>query len=82
MGSRRSPGDAILVLKDDALRLTTADGEETTVGAPAEPIALTALRDALDHWRRGQPPPISVHDCLRAVRLIDQAYALAGRKSG
>ena len=69
--------DAILTLKDDTLRLTTATGEETAPGAPAEPIALTALRDALDHWRRGQPPPISVHDCLRAVHLIDQAYALA-----
>jgi predicted dehydrogenase len=69
--------DAILVLRDDTLRLTTAAGEESTSGAPAEPLALTALRDALDHWRRGEPPPISVHDCLRAVRLIDQAYAFA-----
>jgi predicted dehydrogenase len=69
--------DAILSLKDGTLRLTTAEGEETAAGEPAEPIALTALRDALDHWRRGLPPPISVHDCLRVVRLIDQAYALA-----
>ena len=69
--------DAILALKDGTLRLTTADGEETAAGEPAEPIALTALRDALDHWRRGLPPPIGVHDCLRVVRLIDQAYALA-----
>jgi len=74
--------DAIMVLKDDTIRLTTAAGDETTPGAPAEPLALTALRDALDHWRRGQPPPISVHDCLRAVRLIDQAYALAQRPAG
>jgi predicted dehydrogenase len=73
--------DAILAQKDDTLRLTTSAGEETAPGAPAEPIALTALRDALDHWRRGQPPPISVHDCLRAVRLVDHAYALAGRVS-
>ena len=72
--------DAILTLKDDVLRLTTADGEETASGAASEPIALTALRDALDHWRRGQPPPISVHDCLRAVRLIDRAYGLAANK--
>ena len=72
--------DAILIAKDDTLRLTTATGEETTSGAPAEPIALTALRDALDHWRRGVAPPISVHDCLRAVQLIDQAYALAGSR--
>jgi hypothetical protein len=51
--------------------------------APAEasePIALLALRDALDHFRRGLPPPISVHDCLRVVRLIDRAYELAGRE--
>ena len=71
--------DAILSLKDGTLRLTTAEGEETAAGEPAEPIALTALRDALDHWRRGLPPPIGVHDCLRVVRLIDQAYAFARR---
>src|SRR5262249_31044269 len=69
--------DAILSLKDGTLRLTTAEGEETAPGEPAEPIALTALRDALDHWRRGLPAPIGVRDCLRVVRLIDQAYALA-----
>jgi predicted dehydrogenase len=69
--------DAILLLKDGTLRLITAEGEETAAGEPAEPIALTALRDAVDHWRRGLPPPIGVHDCLRVVRLIDQAYALA-----
>ena len=74
--------DALLVLKDGTLRLTTPSGEETTAGEPAEPLALTALRDVLDHWRRGAPPPASVHDCLRAVRLIDQAYALAGRRAG
>jgi predicted dehydrogenase len=74
--------DAILTLKDNTIRLTTAAGEESTSGAPAEPLALTALRDALDHWRRGERPPISVHDCLRAVRLIDQAYALARRPRG
>ena len=72
--------DAILSLKDGTLRLTTSEGEATEAGEPAEPIALTALRDALDHWRRGLPPPIGVHDCLRVVRLIDQAYALAGRR--
>jgi len=71
--------DAMLILRDGALRLTTAGGEEVTAGEPGEPLALTALRDALDCWRRGAPPPASVHDCLRAVRLIDRAYALARR---
>jgi len=49
--------DAILTLKDDTIRLTTAAGEESTSGAPAEPLALTALRDALDHWRRASGRP-------------------------
>ena len=35
---------------------------------PRSRIALTALRDALDHWRRGEPPPISVADCARVGR--------------
>ncbi|HEV8441071.1 MAG TPA: Gfo/Idh/MocA family oxidoreductase [Methylomirabilota bacterium] len=74
--------DAILALKDGVLRLTTAAGEETAPGQPAEPLALSALRDALEHWRRGAPPPISVHDCWRAVRLVDQAYERAGRPYG
>jgi predicted dehydrogenase len=74
--------DAILRLTDGTLRLITAGGEETTAGEAAEPLARTALRDALDHWRRGLPPPISVHDCARVVRLIDHAYEVAGRPYG
>jgi predicted dehydrogenase len=74
--------DAILALTDGTMRLVTASGEETMSGRPEEPLALTALRDALDHWQRGVAPPISLHDCFRAARLIDQAYELAGRPYG
>jgi predicted dehydrogenase len=70
--------DAILIQTGDTMRLETAAGEERTVAGLKEPLALTALRDALEHWQRGAPPPISAHDCARVVRLIDQAYALAG----
>jgi predicted dehydrogenase len=70
--------DGILALKDGAMRFITSAGETAMDGEPPEPLALTALRDALDHWRRGAAPPIGVHDCLRAVRLIDRAYELAG----
>jgi predicted dehydrogenase len=70
--------DAMLLLRDDTLRLETASGTETMPGEPAEPLARTALRDALDHWQRGVPPPISVEDCARFVPLIDHAYELAG----
>lgn len=69
--------DALLTFRDGTLRLVTAAGEETAAGQPAEPLARTALRDALDHWRRGAPPPIGVEDCARVVALIDRAYELA-----
>jgi predicted dehydrogenase len=69
--------DAILTLKDGILKLATAAGDETIPSGDITAPYFTAVRDALDHWRRGAPPPIGVHDCLRAVRLIDQAYALA-----
>ena len=69
--------DAILTLKDSVLKLATAQGDETTPCPDSETRYFMAIRDALDSWQRGAAPPISVHDCLRAVRLIDQAYALA-----
>jgi predicted dehydrogenase len=74
--------DALLVMKDDTIRLVTATAEETWPARLEEPLARTVLRDTLDCWRRGAPPPIGVHDCLRAVRLIDRAYELAGRTRG
>jgi len=69
--------DAILTMKDGVLKLTTADGDETLPGTDVTAPYFTTVRDALEHWQRGAPPPISVHDCARAVRLIDQAYECA-----
>ena len=66
--------DAILTMKDGIMKLATAQGDETFPGADVTAPYFTAVRDALDHWRRGTAPPIGVNDCLRAVRLIDQAY--------
>lgn len=71
--------EAILVLKDGLIRLTTATGEETRSGVPEENLSYLVLRDTLDRWQQGESPPVSVHDCYRAVRLIDQAYEMAGR---
>jgi predicted dehydrogenase len=70
--------DGILTMKDGVLKLATAAGDETFPGTDVTGPYFTTVRDALDHWQRGAPPPISVHDCARAVRLIDQAYARAG----
>ena len=74
--------DGILVQKDDVLRLSTASGDETFPAETTEPVHLTSLRDALDHWRHGVPPPISVHDWVHVMRLIDRAYEVAGRPYG
>jgi predicted dehydrogenase len=70
--------DAILTMKDGVLKLATAAGDETLPGTDVTAPYFTAVRDALDHWQHGAPAPIGVQDCVRAVRLIDQAYALAG----
>ena len=70
--------DAILTMKDGIMKLATAKGDETFPGATVTAPYFTAVRDALEHWQRGAAPPISVHDCARAVRLIDQAYERAG----
>jgi predicted dehydrogenase len=69
--------DAILTMKNGITKLATAEGDETFPGATVTSPYFTALRDALDHWGRGAAPPISVHDCARAVQLIDQAYKRA-----
>src|SRR5262245_34035038 len=73
--------DAILTMKDGIMKLATAEGDETFSGADITGPYFIAVRDVLDHWLRGAPPPISVHDWLRAVRLIDQAYDCAGTVS-
>ena len=65
------------MLKDDILRLITANGAETLPSQLDEPLYVTAVRHTLECWQRGEPPPTSVHDCYRAVRLIDQAYDIA-----
>jgi len=68
--------DAILTMKDGILKLATSEGDETFAGADITAPYFVAVRDALDHWCRGARPPISVHDLLPAVRLIDEAYQL------
>jgi predicted dehydrogenase len=70
--------DAILTLKDGVMKLATANGDEVFPATDIVAPYFTAVRDALDHWQRGAAPPISVHDCARAVRLIDEAYERAG----
>jgi predicted dehydrogenase len=74
--------DAILTMKDGVLKLAMAAGDETLPGTELTAPYFTATRDALDRWKDGKPPTVSVHDCARFVRLIDQAYVHAGFKFG
>jgi hypothetical protein len=69
--------DALLMAKDGEMRVVTAHAEETIPGTPEGSPSYRLLEDAIDRWQRGAAPPASVHDCYRAVRLIDQAYRLA-----
>jgi predicted dehydrogenase len=70
--------DGILILyHDDRLRLITARGEQLLDAVPPQPLYLTCVRDILERRRRGAAPLVGVGDLLRAVRLIDDAYALA-----
>ena len=69
--------DAILILHhDDTVRVITRDGEQTLKERPPA-LYPDCVRDILDHFRRGVPPPVGVHDLVPVVRLIDEAYALA-----
>ena len=68
--------DAILTMKDGVVKLATKEGDKTLPGSDKTSPYFRAIRDALDSWHRGVAPPIGVDDCLRAVRLIDAAYAL------
>jgi predicted dehydrogenase len=74
--------NGILTMKDGVLKFATAAGDEILPGTDLTAPYFTATRDALDRWKDGKPPTVSVHDCARFVRLIDQAYEHAGFKFG
>jgi predicted dehydrogenase len=72
--------DAMLMAtKDGALRLVTANRQQSSSARPNEPPPLSILRDTLERWKSGRPPVTDVRDCWRAMRLADEAYRLADR---
>jgi predicted dehydrogenase len=70
--------DAILTMKDNVTKLATAKGDEMFPGGDVTTPYFAAVREALDCAQQGKAPPISVHDLVPVVRLIDRAYELAG----
>jgi predicted dehydrogenase len=69
--------DALLRQRDTVLQRITGTREEALTAALAEPLPAFALRDALQRWQRGEPPAAGIDECHRAMRLVDEAYALA-----
>jgi predicted dehydrogenase len=76
-GWQLSGRDGLLLMREGAVRWITASGEQQLAGPPAVPLPVVALCDALARFRSGMPPAAGVEDCLRAMRIIDRAYALA-----
>ena len=70
---------AILRMEGERIVLETRDGSSEL---PAEDDSPSVLRRSLEAAVRGGPPPVSVADCYRAVRLIDLAYIAAGNPYG
>ncbi len=80
---RLSGSRASLTARMGEIEVVTEDGvkrhAEPTVEAPHRRV----LRESLESWRAGNEPPITVDDCLAAVRLVDAAYRLArGENAG
>lgn len=69
--------DALLIARGASTRVVTAAGEDVRAAQLAEPGAYLVLRETLDRWQRGEPPPMDAQDCYRAIKLVDDAYALS-----
>jgi predicted dehydrogenase len=77
-----SGSDALLRQRDGALGCVRDWGEQQLEAEVKEPLPAFALRDALRRWRAGEPPAAGLEDCHRAMRLVDDAYALASKAGG
>ena len=69
--------DALLIQQGGAVRCITASGEKKIAEPPAEQLAAVALRDALERWQRGEAPATGPEECYRAMKVVDEAYAIA-----
>jgi len=71
--------DGMLVVAGGAARIVLREGGEETNKLVAVDRA-SLLRDVLSRWQQGKRPLTDAYDCYRAIRLVDQAYALARAK--
>jgi len=69
------------ILRMEGERIVLETPSDSTY-LPNDDDAPSVLRRSLDAAVQGDPPPVSVADCFRAVRLIDLAYIAAGNPYG
>jgi predicted dehydrogenase len=72
-----SGSDGLLTVSGGTVRVVTRAGSETVTLPAVDKPSRLILEDVLARWQRGQAPLTSADDCYRAMRLVDQAYALA-----
>lgn len=71
--------DGMLVVSGAAARIVTRDGSEAVKLETVDKPSRLILEDVLARWQRGDKPLTSADDCYRAMRMVDDAYALALR---
>lgn len=72
----------LLLASGSTARLVTRDGSETFTLDTTDKPSRRILEDTLARWQRGEQPLTSADDCYRAMRLVDDAYAMARRNAG
>ncbi len=73
--------DAIIIEDDGVTTLHTAEGAKVITDNTPDPYS-GILEDTIEAAAAGNPPPVGIRDCYRAVRLIDLAYIAAGNPYG
>jgi predicted dehydrogenase len=72
--------NGLLLASGGTARLVTREGSEAIALDTVDKPSRLILEDALARWQRGDKPLTSADDCYRAIRLVDDAYALAGKR--
>ena len=69
--------DGMVTVAEGVARIVTREGKEVVKITPVASASRLVLEDVLSRRQQGKRPLTDAGDCYRAVRLIDQAYALA-----
>jgi predicted dehydrogenase len=81
-GEQKVAGERLLLRQVPRGLQILAPGRHETIPQPPEWVAgyPRAVREALEAYGRGDPPPIPASECAHAVRLIFDSYRAAGER--